>query len=53
MLWSRAESGTARARTWREVKHELSEAQGLLNVSKSGLQVDMVHSAAEQMHLQI
>lgn len=36
-----------------EVKHKLSEAQELLNVSRSGLQVDVVHSAAEQMHLQI
>lgn len=46
MLWSGAESGMARARTWGEVKHELGKAQDLFNVPKSGLQVDVVHSAA-------
>lgn len=53
MLWSGVEGGTARARTWGEVKYELSEVRDLLNVSESGLQVDVVHSVAEQMHLQI
>lgn len=45
--------GTARTRTRGEVKHELSKAKDHFNVSRSGLQVDVVHSAAEQMHLQI
>lgn len=50
MLWSVVEGGMARERTRGEIKHELGRAQDLLNVSKSGLQVEVVRSDAEQMH---